>query len=618
MGLRSSLRTPFFGGMGVSNLVPDLWDCAINGRTFRFDTKFFGQAQFTRSSIPLLKPQQAQGSINESSLNPADGIRAAIESWHHGAGQTSLDRDTSDPYRFRSSKGVDPWTKWKLSLLPDTDQKRTSANTNLALVPAGARLYLADGQTLAYTTDVTLGTPTFTAVTGTPAVAINGIASDGFTVWTAHGASGIYDTNTGAGASASRTTGTVGGVLGYVKGRLMAADANAIYNIVLLTGAAAARPTALYTHPNTDFVWVGFAEGLQNIYAAGYSGDKSLIYKVPIKQDGSGLDAASVAGELPDGEIVRSLGSYLGLVLVGTDKGVWVASQDSDGNLSLNKVVDLDAACYCFEGQGDFVWFGWTNYDSTSAGLGRMDLRSDTKGASVLTPAYASDLMATAQGAVLSIATFQDIRVFAISGSGVWAEDIVKVTSGSLDTGLITQGMTDSKVALSIKITHEPLNGTIDLLMSADGGVFGSRGSSIDPLSTSASLSASTTTGETFELRFTLNRPSTTTLGPVLTRATLESNLAPGRGEYFNVALLFHDLIKLTDEGQEVHFDCAANYARLVDWEISGLPLSYQDALGSATVLLEDHDFVIEGWTEKRDAYTGTFLAKFRKPRSTI
>lgn len=614
MSFRIPWRTPYNEGGGSSTLVPHPWDCAIGGRTFMFDTAYFGREQMTRSSIKLLKPQQDSGSISEESLNPADGIRAAITSWHHGAGQAFLDREESDPYRFRSSKGFDPWTRHKLSLLPDTDQKVSSAQTNLALQPAGSRLYLTNNQTLSFTTDVTADTPSFTTVTSTPASAITGIASDGYTVWTAFGANGIYDTNTGASAAASRTTGTVGGPLGYVKGRLMAANTNSIYNVTSLSGAAAALPTPLFQHPNTDFRWVGFAEGRSVLYAAGYSGDKSRVYKTSIKADGTALDIPTVAGELPDGEIIRSIGSYLGFVFCGTDRGVWICEQDESGNLTVNKVVDLSAACYCFEGQGDFVWFGWTNYDSTSTGLGRMDLKSDTKGANVLTPAYASDLMATAQGAVLSVCTFQNIRVFAVSGNGIHGEATTKVASAQILSGQITHGLADQKVALTTTLTTEPLDGTVAVAISGDEGAYLTLGTSSVDESTSQAFSAGSLAAEAFELRLTAARDSgTTTQGPVVTRVTLESNAAPGRGEWIRWPLLMRDVLNVG--GSDRAFDVQDAIYFLTDLETSGVPTTAQDVLGSATVTLEDHDFIIEGWTEKRDAYVGTFLASFRRPR---
>lgn len=615
MSIRTPLRTSFRSGGGATALVPFPWDCAIAGRTYMFDDKYFGTERHAMSSIQLLKPQQTS-EIGEDALNPADGIRAKVDSWHHGAGQTWLDREESDPYRFRASKGVDPWTKHRLSLLPDTDQKRASAQTNLALQPAGARLYIADNQTLAYTTDITAGTPSFTTVTATPASAVTGIASDGYTVWVAFGSNGIYDTNTGTGAAASRTTGTVGGPLGYVKGRLMAANGAAVYNVTSLTGAAAALPAALWTHPNTAFVWVGFAEGRNDIYMAGYAGDKSLIYRTAIQADGTALDIPVVAGELPDGEIVRSISSYLGLILIGTDKGWWVADQDSTGSLIINKVQDTDAGVYCFEGQGDFIWYGWTNYDSTSTGLGRADLRSDTKGASVVTPAYASDLMVTGQGAVLSVCTFQDVRVLAVSGVGFYAEDTVKVAAGSIDTGLITHGVPDDKVALSVTLAHDPLVGALTASLSSDGGAFTELGSASEAGLTSTYLSGRSTTAETFELRIDLTRDAVaTTTGPELTRVTLESNYAPGRGQSWSWALLFRE--EIMRDGTRLEFDPVAAWADLLAIESAGAPVTLQHALGSVSARLEDHDFIIEGWAEKRRGYVGTVLTRWTIPRSS-
>ena len=614
MSLRTPLRTPLYEGGGVSSLVPHVWDCSIGGRTYMFDTKFFGTAQFTRSSIPILKPQQSTGSISEDSLNPADGIRAKIESWHHGAGQTYLDRPESDPYRFLSSKGVDPWTKWRIKLLPDTALRLASASTNLYPVVAGSRLYFSDGQTLKYITDPVAATPT--TVTSTPAATVTSIASDGFSVWAAHTASGLYATNTGTGAAAQLVTTALASnsVVGYVKGRLMVSKDNVLYTVTDLAGPAA-LPTALYTHPNTAFRWVGFAEGLNTIYAAGYSGDKSLIYRTAVKADGTGLDVPVVAGELPDGEIVRSIGSYLGLVLIGTDKGWWTASQDSSGDLSLNKVQDLDAPVMCFEGQGDQVWYGWTNYDDDSTGLGRADLTVDTKGASVLTPAYASDLMATAQGTVQGVVTFQGVRLFTVSGSGLWAETTDKVASGTITSGLITHGMSDNKVALSVTVKHDPLEGEVAMTVAVDGGTPVSIGASATQGTTGRTLGVLASTGEAFELAHTLSRSGDdSTAGPEVTRTTLESNPAPGRGEFFNVAILLKDRVTLGNNNEE-DFDCGLAYQSLTGIETAGAPTTYQDVFGTEAVTLEDHDLIIEGFTRGRDAYTGTFLAKFRRPR---
>lgn len=606
--MRTSLRTAFYTGGGSTALVPDKWDCALNGRAYMLDWKFAGTAQMARSSIKLLRPQQESGTISETSLNPAEGIRAKLESWHHGAGQMSLDRDGSNPFRFRSSKGVDPWTRWKLSLLRAVGSRRASLETNLAVESVGSFLYVADGNEVFHTTSVA-GAPTWTSAAifaGEVAQSVKSITTDGFYLYAALGSSGIHRTVRGA-ASTLHYSDLSTTLIGYVKGRLMAANGNSIYNVI----ASGVAPSALYTHPNTDFTWVGFAEGQGHIYAAGFSGDKSLVYRTAVKSDGTALDVPVVAGSLPDGEIIRSIEAYLGLLLVGTDSGVWVAESDAAGNLTLNKVVDTTLPVRCFEGQGTYVWFGWTNYDATSTGLGRMDLTVDVGGRSVVTPAHASDILAAGQGNVTDVATFGNLRVFAVAGLGLFAETSSFVTEGTIDSGTITYGFPDDKVALNEFLSFEPLTGSITVRLSAEGGSFLSLGTASTAGTTSARFSAGEATGDFFELRHVLNGDGTN--APTLTRSTLEANPSPGRGETFTVALLFHEQLEVN--GNDERFDCALEYRNILDLETSGKPVVFQDCLGSETVIVDDHDFLIESMTPDRRAYEGTMLASLRRPR---
>lgn len=608
MTLARPLASPLFTGAGVSALVPGKWDCALNGHTFMIDWRktYLGPTRFTRASISLLKPQQdTTDAVGEQSLNPEEFARRFASEWHHGAGQTFHDRPASDPARFRVSKGIDVWTKWRLSLLPDTTLKLASANTNLLFAAAGARLYVADGTAVRYSTDLT----TWTAVTGLPAPAATGIASDGFTVYTTHAASGVYSTNTGTGASSSFNVTVANGICAYVKGRLLVSNDNTLTNI---TGGAA-QATVL-AHPNTAFRWVAAAEGPAHIYAAGYAGDKSIIYKTTIKADATALDIATVAGELPDGEIVRSLQGYLGMLLVGTDKGVRVFQLDTNGNLAgSSKVIPTTAAVFCFEPQDRYVWYGLTNYDTTSTGLGRVDLGEFTD---TLTPAYATDLMATAQGAVQSAVTFLGLRVFTVSGAGVYAESANKVATGTIDSGLVAFAMPDTKVAINLDARHQPLAGSFSIFVSADGGSFAQVGANLTAGSTSVIASAGQQRAETFEVRLTLTRDGTaTTTGPTITRWTLEANPAPGRGEFIEVPLLLFESVHRGD-GAALQMDVAAEHAALISMEAVGAPIIYQDCLGAETVFLDDHQFLIDSQTEKFDGFNGTFVARLRRPRA--
>ncbi len=613
----TSISDPFYTGTGTSTEVPGIYPIGLAGRGYMIDLK---SNTYRRKSIPILRDQADVSNLpGEGAINPNDLWRRSQESWHAGAGQTYLDRITgASPYtrqysessRFRTSKGVDPWTKWQLSLLPDTTQAKSSANTNLYLANAGTRLYLTDGQSTYYTTDVTAGSPTWTAVTGTPAQTAQGIASDGFNVWISYaGANGVYATNTGTGAASAYVTSAASGPIGYAKGRLMLANDNSLYNIT----AGGALPTALLTHPNTAFRWVGFAEGPGQIYAAGFAGDKSLIYRTSIKPDGTALDTPVIAGELPDGEIVRGIQGYLGYVVVGTDLGVRFATVDGQGNLTFGQLISTGVV-QCFEPQDRFVWFGWKNFDATSTGLGRLDLSLFT---APLTPAYASDLMVTGQGAVLSAATVfhgasaLSRRVFSVSGLGVYIQSDNKVGTGTLDSGFMTYGIPDVKVGMYADARTEPLTtGTsTELLLSVDGGAFTSLGTQSLAASVGETFPAGQVQGRRFELRIKLT--GTTTFSPTVVRTTFRSYPAPNRGHQWTVPLLFYEDL---DTGKALRVIVPRDELNFIDSLIADRRLViYQEGEEAHTVFVEDYEFMPYNPTRDGTHWNGTCVVSIKE-----
>lgn len=598
MSLGISFATPYFTGASRSNEVPGRFHVALAGRPYMIDTERL--SEFTRRAIPLLREQADNtGAPGEQTLSPEELWRRSQDDWSHGAGQVFLDRKDSDNARFRSSKGVDVWTRWAMSLLPGTAVKRASANTNVNLITAGDRLYATDGAALVSTTDLT----TWTTVTGVPATAASDITSDGFNVFTAHGADGIYKTTRGAAGTTSYATGAVSTVA-YVKGRLMAANGPSIYNVT----AAGALPTALFTQVNTDFTWTGFAEGQNAIYAGGFSGDKSLIYRIALKTDATALDAPIVAGQLPDGEILRSIDAYLGFVLLGTDAGVRFCATDGDGNLTIGALVRTSSPVLCFEGQDKFVWFGWTNYDGVSTGLGRLDLSTFI---APLTPAYASDLMVTGQGAVLAVATFRGVRVLAVSGLGVYEQTAALVSSGTLDTGLITYGLPDLKTAVYLDVKVQDPVDTNRAYVAVDGGSFALVGSR----STSATdaFSVGELSGERFEIRHELlNSDGTATTGPVVTRYTLRSFPRPSQGELFLVPVLLHERLETLSGLHILRPD--EEFASLVRLREGKQLVTYQIGTESFTVQVDDALFQYSHLTANGKAWNGTALLKLKSP----
>lgn len=602
---------PYYSGTSTlsSTLIPSKYAHALGGHVYLIDLDPPPYVpRFRHSAIPLLKPQSDTSNIpGEHSLNTEGGIRVSQESWHRGAGQQFVDKDESDHNRFRTSKGILVWNKWEMGLLQSTISKRASANSNLQLVTAGARAYLIDGQSTLFATDLTAATPFSATVTGTPASSALSIASDGTNVLIAYGTNGIYLTDTSSSAAASYITGTVS-LVAYAKDRIMAAGGASIYNITTAYPGPAALPAALFTHRNSAFTWVGFAEGQRHIYAAGFLGDKSTIYRTQVQPEGTALSIPVVAGELPDGEVIRAIQGYLSYIVLGTDLGVRFCAVDADGNLVIGSLIPTASPVKAFEPQDKYVWYGLTNYDSTSTGLGRLNLQEFT---SPLTPAYASDIMATGQGEVASIITFQSRRAFTVSGSGVFVEDMSnKVLTGTLDTGLFTFSTPDPKTLEFVDVRYKSLAGTHTVFLAKGDGVFSSIGSNSSGSDTQ--FSAGPSRANEFELRHSLARSaSSPDTGPIISRHTLKGFIALDAGYFIYAPFLITERDKCLD-GSERARDPKLERAYLIQLHSDQATIPYQEGDTTTLVTVDNFDWFPTHLNKSKRAYNGTMLVKLR------
>src|ERR1051326_4657627 len=116
IGYSSDLDDPFYSGSAVADasLVPGQFPVAISGHPYILNTdpqaiESYGH-NFKEESLPLLRDQADQGKLpGDQSLSPAQFWRRSQDGWLAGAGQSVLDRGTSDVTRFNTSLGVDPW-----------------------------------------------------------------------------------------------------------------------------------------------------------------------------------------------------------------------------------------------------------------------------------------------------------------------------------------------------------------------------------------------------------------------------------------------------------------------------------------------------------------------------
>jgi len=468
---------------------------------------------------------------------------------------------------------------------------------------------VGDGNTLKYTQDPYASTPSWTSVTtGAPASsAVEALATDGTKVYVSYNNNSIYSGTAGA-ASVSELYPSSGSraytynTLAYVKGRLLSAHDNHIHTA--LTGSH----TPFYEHPNTGFKFVGFAAGQNAIFAGGYAGKTSLIYKITIKTDGT-LDVPVVAGELPLGEVISSITGYLGYVLIGTDRGVRLATADDASNLVIGPVLESTTSVKCAVGSGRYMWYGWTNFDVDSTGLGRVDL-SELNGLNE--PAYASDLMCDVQGAVNAVVNWNDSRIYTVSGQGVYIENAtVLASSGYIETGSWRWGIPDKKFAAFVDLRNLPLRGSIIFSSNYDGGAWQDLAEYDAQGAIEVSRDAEEGSFGESKFKLTFKRSTTyTAQGPTLTRWQVRAYAAPQRSEVFSVPILMHR--KLRQGNKEYFMDTEDELLFLRDLIKNARIVTYQEGNETFKVVVENVQWVPVDSGQKQYDFDGTAVVTMR------
>jgi hypothetical protein len=529
----------------------------------------------------------------EGAINPGGLWRRGQDSWHLGAGQQYADTAGHQPYRFYKSKGIDPWVKGQLSLLNATKLPSSSAmtGTNLKMIEVNGYIYVADGQTLKYSTNPYDSSPTWTSVTtGAPAAAINDIATDGKQVYVAYANEGILMTTIG-GSTLTDHYATSGGTynytkLGFAKGFVIGVhnDTANTHVHIIPYAASTSHGTAVATLRDPNFVCTGIVGGQNHIYISGHANDVGIVYRLGIKADGT-VDVAIVSLELPNSEYPTALHGYLGFIIVGTNKGVRYCSTDPEGNLVAGSLIPTTGDVKGFSSEDRFVWFAWSRYDSTSGGLGRLDLSSFI---APNTPAFSTDLMYASNSDVQSVATFSGKRLFTISGVGVVAEDSTQlVASGEIETGTWRWGIPDRKFVAKIDTRSTPLVGSITSYLKLDDGDYQEVGEWDSGNDIENSFDGSDTRAIEAAFKFALARSSTaTSTGPTFTRWMARAYAAPFRSQVFVIPVMLHQTVNV--RGKEYYYDVDEQQS-FFDGLI-GSPRIVTLQMGSSThsVILED------------------------------
>ena len=534
------------------------YDVAIGGLPFFYAIN--DSRPYIRQTAPFRKDQFDNGTEPGEQSLTGWWIRSQA-SFHSGSGIKFFDPATTDEnghYRFADSRNIDVWTKGQATLLKETANMSgvTTGTYKLISVMDGAtdkvvawepstatiKNYTASGTAVTYTDVTSIGTPLDTAILA--------VATDGTNLFIAdndHIYTGPIATPT-AGYSRYYNTGSEKVVLGWVKQRLVACIGASVYELTNAKGTTHTLPTAVYTHPNADWTWTSISESGSAIYASGYAGGNSAIYKFTLSTAGvmPTLTSGVIAAQLPIGEYINKIEYYLGHLMLGTNKGVRAAIiLEQDGSINYGPlIIEESNGVYDFAFRDTFVWA--TGSIGGYAGLYRIDLSNELE---TLRFAYATD--AYLDG-VAGYATSVDFIgngsqiAFTTSGSNGIAvqSDTVLSTSGYITTGNIRYGTLEPKNFKRLLGRGDFTSGSMTLETVDKNGVeYDHISYDVSVPSIEVGTSSPATAQEYVAYKFILYRDATTSsLGPIFKGYQAKATIATPRQRVIQFPIYCYDL----------------------------------------------------------------------------
>lgn len=621
----------------------ELLPVELDGVSYLVDT-----TQYARTTVPALREQRDNS--KEPGENTLDTTGAWIRSqtdWSLGAGQEHFDLDDSDRKRFKSSSGVDPWTKGELSLLPITEEKLNQTDTNLKVHRIGTYLYMAYGSVLAWVSDATpasftiSGSNSIDFSTSTPSRSgnITDFHSDGTYVYVAFGNSDKI-----ARCSINSTTvdswPTSGSqkadIIEVAAGRLIGATASDANIFELNANGQKFAGSLDYTPQLAQTQWQSITGGPSGIYAAANTDDTGTVYHIDVDSSDGTLLTPIISGQMPHGESINEILAYGEILVIATSAGFRTALIDTQsGAVTIGPVIDDGGEAFSLEADNKFVWWG-----TGSGQLYRADL---TKFTSTLVPAFASDLVSTGgTGNVNSVARVLGKTYFVATGDGVYGESGtgVKVATGTMTIGEVSWSTVAPKLLRSVQVRQDRAQytfGEVDYRQSgADyrhdtysyrgnpvaaflGGIqFGATNDNnvTDTLTLSQGVSSNftftTESSVSYKFVITMTRDTDdTTIGPIIADWQTTCVVTPKRVDEIIVPLVLRQQVLTSrNSGAPTRYDSGTVFNSLRARMESGVTVTYIEGTRSENVTIERLAMQPEQLSDDGSWWEGTLLVR--------
>ena len=605
----------------------EAYDVAINGLPFFLLNS--DESPYRRVTAQYRKQQIDQTREPGEQTLTGWWVRSQ-SSFHYGAGIKYFEPAQEESLRFQytESKGVDIWTRGQMTLLNDTASFYSgAAAAQMIGVNDGTNdcIVITDGTALKKITTGGTSTPYTPAGTASTIYSLTTNGKQYFFINGSHVHRGNL-AGTTSDTEIYNATSTTRATIRYVKQRLIAAIGSAIYELDA-NNSSGALPAALYTHPNSSWVWSSISEGPQAIYISGYdpNGTSSSVFKIgldPTTTNTLGfptLSTPTVIIDIPNGERINDFDVYLGTYAVlATSSGFRAGIADATGDIQYGPLLFKDAACNAIAFKDSYAYIA-TLVDG-EAGVVLCDLSTSVIANSLYFP-WAWDIVASGTSATSSQVAFfgNSDRVAFATGNNIWAESTTSlVASGYLRTGYIRYNTLETKIYKLLQARIDTTNGglNIDSIDYGDNyyriGTFAQQ-STVGDINVNYPQAAQ----EYLGFQFTLTRSATdVSKGPLFTGYQLKSLPAIPRQRLIQYPLSCYD--HETDHfGVEIGYEGSAFYrmSQLEAVENVGDTIRVQDfRTGESYIgLIEEMDFINRTPSDKRfTGFGGSLLITIR------
>lgn len=559
-----------------------------------------------RALAPVQKQQVDQSSAPGDQSLDSWWLRSQTD-WSAGAGISYMEPASNERIqrRFDSSAGVNVWELGELGLLKQTteiEEYLTTEDIHLVKHDDGPRYYLGADSSI----DIWDGTTNTLTNTSGFSGTLSKLFLAGPKILAINSSGTIYEEDNGGTTFASLWTTSNGATEAWwVKQRLMIAQGVDLFELTL-AGGNLDTETPIYSHPDSSWTWVAAAETPGAILVAGYGDSGSAIYRFVLDTVGDlpTLSGAITTAELPIGEQIRDIITYLGTyIVIATNLGVRVGTVATEGEVTYGP--------WTYEGETSggllpydrFIFTGVADAGGARPGLIRLDLSELDEYGRV---AWANDIRVPEgeSGSITGIVV-SNPNCVAIGLTGASARVFGCTPNGDLEptgyiqSGAVRYGTLEFKNFDSVRLEVErPVAGTITLkVVDRDGtattiGV----GSAASNLDESFTIGYPTVPQQQLAVRLELARDaSDNSTGPTVRGWQMRALPAVNRAELIRLSLSCFDFER-DQYGVMKGYEGSAlsRWKALRDTVRSGPTVKLQDInLGETlTVIIEELSFL--------------------------